>query len=159
MDNSSQYNILISQIKEDVDDALEELLRFALIEKEEVEDNIEEKTNKNIENKKEIQNLQEYIAQIDDFLQVVSSSNEAKRNLREYIFELLKAFGCSSHLIDTDVEKSKENMDKISSAYPQFLWAKNFYWKNVSLDELNPYLSENKDNYVMAKEKLDAWLQ
>lgn len=123
------------------------------------------------------ENLDETVQEILDFAQETLHDFEPKEKqkaqdllnfsknpeqyilLKEYIFEILKAFVCCAKFIKIDDIESSHKISKYELQHPELLWVKNNYKEAVDINDLNPDLKkESEQDYIWAKERLEQWL-
>lgn len=83
---------------------------------------------------------------------------EHRDAIESYVFELLKAFGCSAQGIAADDEHSRKQLLGLELQFPQLLWVKNAYKDGVTLEDVNEDLANDKQAQLLAHERLDQWL-
>ena len=78
--------------------------------------------------------------------------------VEEYVFELLKAYGCCAYGVATDDENSRQLIKRLENQHPSLRWAKDMYQQAIDLDDINADLHNDPQNMVVAQDRLVAWL-
>lgn len=75
-----------------------------------------------------------------------------------YVFEILKAYGCSAMSVPADEQESRTVLRQALAAYPSFAWAQQAYREGVNLDEINEALADDRPAKDQALARLRRWL-
>lgn len=92
------------------------------------------------------------------FLDFVADEPVNRETAENYIFEILKAYGCCSQNIVADDQHSKKILKTLELQNPQLLWVKQAYKESVFLEDIHPELKEDKQLYLLSQERLEQWL-
>lgn len=162
MNNQNNQENILTQLTEQIDETAEEVIELAYEELDCLVKELKEKSKNNLSIRLSLSRGDEIINFIDDkeLINFVNFSKEENNYtyIKEYLLEILKAYGCCSQNILADDLNSKKIILDLEKKNPELIWIKKSYYNGVKLEDINEELNEDKQALVLYQERLTNWL-